>query len=339
MPEESVTPEGGTSQKADISASPESPASGNYSMNPGGDISGSDIRVHPVCPACSSQNITELFDVKDHLVSGSDFLIRRCKACGMGWTTDPPPESEAGSYYASEEYISHTDKKQSISDCLYHLARGFMLGRKYNLVTKAAGKRTGTLLDIGSGTGYFAAFMQKRGWEVTGIEINDDARSYSIEKSGINAKPPGEVKKVPSGSADCITFWHVLEHLYDMAGWLEEVKRILSSDGKCIIALPNFSSADARWFGNRWAALDVPRHLWHFTPAAMSHFVSKQGFTVEKKTALPLDLFYISVLSYKNLGSPFPLLRGLLTGGFLAIRSGFRKEKASSLVYILSKKV
>jgi hypothetical protein len=180
--------------------------------------------------------------------------------------------------------------------------------------------------------------MQKRGWEVTGIEINDDARSYSIEKSGINAMPPGEVNKVPSGSADCITFWHVLEHLYDPAGWLEEEKTILSSDGKCIIALPNFSSADARWFGNRWAALDVPRHLWHFTPASLSHFVSKQGFTVEKKAALPLDIFYISALSYSNQGKSLPLARGLLTGGFLSVRSGFRKDKASSLIYVLSKK-
>lgn len=323
MPEESVNPEGKAPRKADIFTSQQSPASGNG--------------VRRICPACSAQNIAELFHVKDHLVSGSDFLISRCKSCGMGWTVDPPPESEAGDYYASEEYISHSDKKQSISDYLYHLARSFMLGRKHNMVTKATGKRTGTLLDIGSGTGYFAAFMKESGWNVTGIEINDDARTYSIVKSGINAIAPGEVKKIPSGSADCVTFWHVLEHLYDPAGWLEEVRRILTSDGKCIIALPNFSSADARWFGNRWAALDVPRHLWHFSPEALNHFVSKQGFTLEKTAALPLDIFYISALGYRNLGKTLPLLRGLLIGVFLAVRSGFNRKKASSLVYVLSK--
>ena len=129
----------------------------------------------------------------------------------------------------------------------------------------------------------------------------------------------------------------MLEHLYDPVSWLGEAKRVLSPEGKCIIALPNFSSADAFWFGNNWAALDVPRHLWHFTPEALNLFVSKQGFTIEKTEVLPLDIFYISVLSYRNYGNRFPLIRGIITGAFLAACCSFRKEKASSLVYILSK--
>ena len=318
MPEENVTPEGRASGNND------SQTSARMTMT--------------VCPVCASPDTAELFHARYHLVSNLEFLIRKCHSCGMGWTVDPPSEREAGGYYASEEYISHTDRKQSISDYLYHLARSFMLGRKGNLVRKVTGMREGTLLDIGSGTGHFAAYMQKRGWKVTGIELNDDARTYSIEKSGITAMAPGDLKNIPTGSADCITFWHVLEHLYAPEEWLEEVKRILLPDGKCIIALPNFSSADAGWFGSRWAALDVPRHLWHFTPDALNLFVSKQGFTVEKIAALPLDIFYISALSYSNQGKSLPLPRGLLTGGFLSVRSGFRKEKASSLIYVLSKK-
>lgn len=324
MPEETVARGGGASQKTDLPAGKDNLAHGNTVLHQ--------------CPACQARDIVQLFYVKDHLVSGREFPVMRCRSCGMGWTADPPPESEAGSYYASEEYISHTDRRQSLSDYLYHLARSFMLGRKYKIVERVTGKQQGMLLDIGSGTGYFAAFMKKRGWEVTGIEVNDSAREYSIEKSGINARSPGEIKKIPSGSADCITFWHVLEHLYDPAGWLEEVGRILTGEGKCIIAMPNFSSSDADWFRNRWAALDVPRHLWHFTPRAFRKFVSGRGFKVEKIAALPLDLFYISALSYRNQNKSLPLLRGLLTGGLLAIRSGFRKEKASSLVYVLSGK-
>lgn len=324
MPEKNFATGGETSHKADFSSGTDNQAAGGTDLRP--------------CPACSSPDIVQLFHAKDHLVSGREFIVRSCRSCGMGWTADPPPESEAGSYYVSEDYISHTDRRQSVSDYLYHLARRLMLGRKRTLVTRATGKNTGILLDIGSGTGYFAAFMEKRGWDVTAIEINEEARVYSIEKSGINAMTPGEVKNIPSGYADSVTFWHVLEHLYDPAWWLDEVKRILVAGGKCIIALPNFSSADSVWFGNRWAALDVPRHLWHFTPEALNLFVSKQGFIVEKTEVLPLDIFYISVLSCRNYGNHFPLIRGIITGAFLAARSIFRKEKASSLVYVLSKK-
>ncbi len=290
-----------------------------------------------VCPVCNSSEISDLFTATDHLVSGEEFLIRKCRACGMGWTVAPPPEEEAGKYYLSEEYISHTDITKSLTDRLYHLARSVMLRRKRRMVVSALGMTTGTLTDIGSGTGYFAAHMQTRGWQVTAIEISDAARLFSEERFGIKACPPACISQIPPDATDCVTFWHVLEHLYDPASWLSEVSRILSAGGRCIIALPNFSSADARWFGRRWAALDVPRHLWHFTPEAVKLLAGNNGFRIEAIRALPLDLFYISILSYRNSGTPLPLLRGMLTGAFLMLRSCLRRGKSSSLVYLMSK--
>ncbi len=290
-----------------------------------------------LCLACGAADSAELCHAKDHLVSSKEFIIRKCNSCGMGWTVDPPAESDAGAYYASKEYISHTDRKQSASDYLYHLARSFMLGRKKRLVSRVTSKSSGTLVDIGSGTGYFPAYMQRRGWQATGVEISEAARKYSADRFGLKAISPSEVRDLPSASADCITFWHVLEHLYSPDGWLKEVSRVLKGDGRCIVALPNFSSTDARWFGNRWAALDVPRHLWHFTPDSLRFFAERNGFKCERIYPLPLDLFYISILSFRNQGSSMALIKGLLTGCFLALRSGFRKEKSSSLVYVLAK--
>jgi hypothetical protein len=118
---------------------------------------------------------------------------------------------------------------------------------------------------------------------------------------------------------------------------MTEVKRLLKDDGKCIIALPNLASADARWFGDRWAALDVPRHLWHFSPETMIRFAGVNGFTCKKIRALPLDVFYISALSYRDRGCRLSLLRGILTGMFLTISNLCRKNSASSLIYEMSK--
>jgi len=292
-----------------------------------------------VCLACGAADSAELYHAKDHLVSGKEFTVRKCNACGMGRTVDPPSESEAGAYYVSEEYISHTDRKQSASDYLYHLARSFMLGRKKRLVSMVTGRSSGVLVDIGSGTGYFPAYMQKRGWQATGVEISEAARKYSADRFGLKAISPAEVKDLPSATADCITLWHVLEHLYNPDEWLMEISRVLKGDGKCIIALPNFSSTDASWFGSRWAALDVPRHLWHFTPESLRLFAERNGFECEKMYQLPLDLFYISILSYRNQGSSMALIKGLLTGSILAARSCFRKGRSSSLVYVLAKRI
>jgi len=289
------------------------------------------------CLVCGNAEFTDLFPVMDHLVSSESFVIRRCNSCSFTFTAEPPSEMEIGRYYLSDDYISHSDKKQNLTEYLYHLARNYMLGRKLRLVTSVTQKESGTLLDIGSGTGYFASFMQKKGWKVTGIELNEQARNYSVARFGIRALAPETVRDISDRSVDCITLWHVLEHLYDPVMWMHEVNRILKDDGKCIIALPNLSSADARWFGDRWAALDVPRHLWHFSPEALIRFAAGHGFMCTQIRALPLDTFYISALSYSNSGCRFSLLRGILTGTLLKTGSIFRKNSASSLIYVLSK--
>ena len=289
------------------------------------------------CLVCGSTDTEVLYAAKDHLVSGEDFLLKRCRVCGFTFTADPPDEKDIAKFYLSEDYISHSDKKQSLTDRLYHLARNYMLKKKYNLVRRMTGMETGALVDIGSGTGYFAGYMNRRGWKVKGIELSEQARNYSVAKFGLTVVSPLEISSIKDSFADCVTLWHVLEHLYDPAMWLKEIMRILKDDGICIIALPNIKSADARWFGEVWAALDVPRHLWHFSPETLRAFINEHGLICRKVIPMPLDIYYISALSYKNRGRSFPLLRGTITGLFLTFKSLFKKDRASSLIYVVSK--
>jgi 2-polyprenyl-3-methyl-5-hydroxy-6-metoxy-1,4-benzoquinol methylase len=337
------------------------------------------------CLVCGSTGTEVLFTAKDHLVSGKDFVLKKCISCGFTFTADPPDEKDIARFYLSEDYISHSDKKQNLTDRVYHLARNYMLRKKYKLVSKMSGrekdamvdigsrrkedtladiesgrekstmvdigrssgkstladiensKGTGTLVDIGSGSGYFADYMNRKGWNVTGIELSEPAREYSISKFGLTVVFPTEISAIKDESADCVTLWHVMEHLYEPVMWLREINRILKDDGKCIIALPNIQSADAGWFGNGWAALDVPRHLWHFSLATLQAFIKGHGFICSKVIPMPLDIYYIATLSYKNRGCRLPLLRGTITGLFLNVRSLFKKERASSLIYVISK--
>lgn len=289
------------------------------------------------CPVCGGADFSDLFAARDHLVTGDSFRIAQCCGCGLFATAYPPDEEDIGRYYQSDEYISHSDKNDGLTEQFYHLARKYMLGRKRRLVSRATGKKTGTIIDIGSGTGYFASFMQQSGWNVTGVEINDRAREFSSAKFGISTLAPSAINDLDDASADCVTLWHVLEHLYDPGKWMGEVHRILTVEGRCIIALPNIESSDAQWFGEHWAALDVPRHLWHFSPDTIMRLAEEHGFVCEAVRPLPLDLFYISALSYRNRGRRVALLRGVATGLFLSIVNLFRRNKASSLIYVMAK--
>jgi 2-polyprenyl-3-methyl-5-hydroxy-6-metoxy-1,4-benzoquinol methylase len=289
------------------------------------------------CLVCGSKDAELLCAAKDYLVSGEFFVLKRCTDCGFTFTADPPEEKDIAKFYLSEDYISHSDTKQSLTDLIYHVARNFMLRKKYKLVCRMTGREKGNLLDIGSGTGYFADYMSRKGWNIKGIELSEQAREYSVARFGLTVLTPPEISAIKDSYADCITLWHVLEHLYEPAVWLKEIKRILKDDGTCIIALPNIKSADAGWFGNEWAALDVPRHLWHFTPGALQAFIREHGFICRKVIPMPLDIYYIATLSYRNRGCRLPLLRGMFTGLFLTVSSIGQKDRASSLIYVISK--
>jgi SAM-dependent methyltransferase len=292
---------------------------------------------HRVCPLCSSDKITLHFRCTDHFISKENFTISICLSCGFRFTQDYPEEAEIGRYYESEEYISHSDTSKGFSNKIYRLARNLMLRRKLGIIRDRSGLIKGSLLDIGSGTGYFANTMNRAGWQVKGIEINEKARNDSSSRFGLEIIGPDKISALKDSSFDCITMWHVLEHFHDPFRYFSEIQRLLKPDGLCIVALPNCISYDAKYYEQFWAAYDVPRHLWHFNPSTFRLFSDKAGFVVEKLMILPLDVFYISILSERYKGSVIPFVVGMIKAMFFAIMSAFAKSKSSSVIFVLRK--
>jgi 2-polyprenyl-3-methyl-5-hydroxy-6-metoxy-1,4-benzoquinol methylase len=220
----------------------------------------------------------------------------------------------------------------------YHRVRKHMLEKKARLVMKASGCSLGKLLDIGTGTGYFPSIMVEKGWEVEAIEKNAHARAYAKERFGLDVKPEDALATLQPGVFDVITLWHVMEHLEDLNKTWNRLYELLTDTGILIVAVPNCASYDAEKYGANWAAYDVPRHLWHFTPATMQQWGSKQGFIMAERHPMPFDAFYVSMLSEKNMRKYFPFLRGLYTGLLAWFSALVRKERSSSMIYIFRKK-
>ncbi len=295
------------------------------------------MSLYPGCPLCTSENITLHLRCKDHFISGEDFELYKCGSCGFVFTQNPPDGNEMPRYYESDEYISHSDTSKGLSNKLYRLIRGIMTGRKKNLIQKMTRLKTGTLLDIGCGTGYFGGAMKKTGWKVTGIEINQKARRLAVSLFGLNVISPEKITTLPSDSFDCITLWHVLEHFHDPFKYFSEISRLLKQGGLCLVALPNCNSGDAKHYREFWAAYDVPRHLWHFEPATFNHFLIKTGFRCTEIRNLPFDVFYISVLSEKYKGSRIFFLKGFIKGKLFFLQSLLNTGRSSSIIYLLRK--
>ncbi len=293
---------------------------------------------YELCPDCGNANISFVLSAKDYTVSGEVFEIWECKNCTLRFTQNIPAGEEIGKYYQSENYISHSDTAKGLINNLYHKVRKRTLIQKRKLIIKTTGKSTGQILDLGCGTGAFLAVMQEANWNCSGIEPDESARKKAQELYGLHVKETGEFYNLPAQTFDAITLWHVLEHVHDLHPYIQQLRKILARDGKLFIAVPNYTSADEKIYNECWAAYDVPRHLYHFSPQAMEQVMNKHGLKIEKMKPMWYDSIYVSMLSeqYKT-GSQHPV-RALINGTVSNLEAAFDHKKCSSLIYIISLK-
>ncbi|MGB8193066.1 MAG: class I SAM-dependent methyltransferase [Chitinophagaceae bacterium] len=292
---------------------------------------------HTSCPLCDSADIRVALTARDHTVSKEEFEIWECGNCTARFTQSIPESDSIGVYYKSENYISHSNTNQGLVNKLYHRVRRITLEQKRKLVQKVTGLQNGNLLDVGAGTGLFVDAMRKAGWKVTGLEPDEAARSRAREMK-ILLNDAKDLFQLSAGSFDAITLWHVLEHVHDLHGYLEQMKLLLQQDGKLIIAVPNYTSADASAYGQYWAAYDVPRHLYHFSPASMKSLLKQHGFQMHSIHPQWFDSFYVSMLSEQYKTGKSNLIAGAWNGLRSNLNALASSDKCSSLIYVAGKK-
>jgi 2-polyprenyl-3-methyl-5-hydroxy-6-metoxy-1,4-benzoquinol methylase/predicted RNA-binding Zn-ribbon protein involved in translation (DUF1610 family) len=297
-----------------------------------------DILKINTCPLCGGKHLGHAITCTDHYASGEQFNLVRCDDCGFIFTQGAPVEAEIGRYYETPDYISHTDTRKGLMNRVYHEVRKYMLSRKAKLIKRTSGLSKGTLLDIGTGTGYFSNAMKERGWRVKAIEKSPQARSFAKEHFELDVDTEDALAGYADHSFDAITLWHVMEHLEHLDETWECLRGLLSDRGVLIVAVPNCSSYDAGKYGEYWAAYDVPRHLWHFTPVTIQQLASKHGFIMAARHPMPFDAFYVSMLSEKHRGSSFPFVKGMCTGAVAWLSALGKKERSSSMIYVFRKK-
>ncbi len=273
-----------------------------------------------------------LLEVKDHSVSKETFQLVKNAEMDYLETIPQPAENELGKYYESEDYISHTDAKRSLFEKMYHVVKSYSLNKKVKLIDSFKTEKK-TLLDIGAGTGDFLMQAKTKGWEVTGIEPNENAIANATKK-GIALHT--SLEKITNQKFDVITLWHVFEHLPNLENQIEQITSLLKPNGVLVIAVPNYKSYDAAYYKEFWAAYDVPRHLWHFSKEGIAQLFSKQNFSISKILPLIFDAFYVSLLSEKYKNGKMNYFKAFQIG----MRSNTMAKATgeySSLIYVLQR--
>ncbi len=269
--------------------------------------------------------------MKDHFLSKEDFRLELCDSCHLLFTNPRPSLERIGDYYKSEEYVSHSSTKKGLINRVYSWVRSYTLKQKVSLLQELTSGRK--LLDIGAGTGHFLAQAKNSGFEVLGLEPDEDARKVAFAENGIELKDLSLLHNLDQ-QFDAVTMWHVLEHVYNLQEDLQKIVSLVNHKGVLIIAVPNYTSFDAQHYKEFWAAYDVPRHLYHFSPKSLIPLVESKGLKFEKMLPMKFDSYYVSMLSEKYKGGS--MLKAMRTG-FLSNRKA-KEGKSSSQIYIFRKK-
>lgn len=225
------------------------------------------------CDLCGSTRCDQLFELYDYWHDRKDLKGNyvRCLGCGLIYQNPRRTSDELGDIYP----ISYFTYNQATD-----LFSSWGLKRRCNTVLRH--KKGNNLLDIGCSTGTFLQKMRDwHGWNVTGIELNDNAADMGRKRFNLNIYTGTlEHHKFNENMFDAITLWDVLEHQHSPINTLREINRILDTNGILVLRVPNESSWDARLFGKYWAGYDCPRHFYVFNKKTITIMLQKCGFTI-----------------------------------------------------------
>lgn len=289
------------------------------------------------CPVCDSKEINPLLTIKDFSVSKENFVLWQCSVCSLRFTQDVPDENNIAPYYKSPDYISHTNTDKGFINKTYQKVRDHTLQQKAKLIINQTKVERGSMLDIGSGTGAFLNVMKEKGWQVKGVEPDEDARKLANKLYTLHMDEPASMDSISPSSFDAITLWHVLEHVHQLHDYVEQLKRLLKEQGKIFIAVPNYQSRDSGIYRSYWAAYDVPRHLYHFSPRSIKTLMQQHGLKIESMKPMWFDSFYISMLSSKYKSGKTNYIGAFISGLRSNMSALIDKERCSSIIYVISK--
>ena len=259
------------------------------------------------CDLCGATEFEEL-------VVGQDFLhgtpgtwpVVRCKACGLVFTNPRPAPESIGAVYPSSyspyraKHHPRLTRRWKLQQWALQCHWGYppahrsmvakLLSTPFLAWTRAKARNydlfpfqgAGHLLDYGCAAGAYLVRMQQRGWIPHGMDMSEQAveiaRGQSLDVHvGIDA-----TKVFAAESMDAMTLWHVLEHVPSPTATVRQANEVLKPGGLLVLGVPNIKCLPFQWFGKYWFALDLPRHVTHFSKDTIGKLMMRNGFKVER---------------------------------------------------------
>ncbi len=258
----------------------------------------------PRCPACGHNNPETV-----HPSVEAGFEILRCPDCGLGRTWPPPPPDEIAKWYPEQYYGKGNVRFNPLFERMIRWFRHRRAGVIHNRVPH------GPVLDVGCGRGLMLAYLRDLGYEPHGVEFSDAAAYHARHTLKLPVAVDDFVRMPHERDRyNAIVFWHSLEHFSNPVAAIARAHEALKPGGVLCVAVPNYGSRQARWFGRHWFHLDVPRHYFHFGVRSLEAVLSRHRFRIVQTDHFSFEQNPYGILQsfYNALGFRYNLLYSLL---------------------------
>lgn len=233
-----------------------------------------------------------------------DSRLKRHKY-GFLEVSNPPSSTELSDYYANNYYQNETGSYRRVySDEELSVIRMRVHQRAAHAFEFMLDVEQGSLLDVGCGEGFVLSHFKNLGWSVKGID-------YS--RSGVSGMNPDCTGYVTQGDVfqlldDCISsgerydiVWlgNVLEHVLDPISLLDNIRKLITSDGILVVTVPNDGNVYherllAEEYIDRRFWIAIPDHLSYFTIESLKEISINTGWDVMGvQSDFPVD-FYLA---------------------------------------------
>lgn len=235
------------------------------------------------CPLCGKKQATLLYELGDRNLemTAQQFRLVRCEDCGMVWLNPHPRPEDMMRFYPPTYWQSCEGTPET-----YIPTKGYPYPpEEFALLSgflhQCGCPLQGRILDIGCGGGEQSWPWRRAGWEVFGFDLSLEA----VRRAQSHHHLPACVARASQApfrehSFNVITLYSVLEHVSNPLQVVQEAARLLRPGGVVVILVPNIVSFQARFLRSFWYALDVPRHLVHFTPNTLEALLEQAGLDI-----------------------------------------------------------
>ena len=228
------------------------------------------------CPVCHGTEMKRLFSTK---IRSSEFHLLQCAHCTLTRTIPFPGDAILRLHDISVYYGKNQNK---FIPFIQRIRNQVMRTRvKHYLSMIPPLVRRPKILDVGCAEGRLLKAFLEVGCQCWGVEHPSYPADRFQDAERIQYFQ-GDLQrlKLPEGGFDLIFLWHTLEHMDDPQLVMHRICELLAPRGAVIVAVPNFSSIEARKFGRFWFHLDVPWHKFHFSDKSLRVLAGKSELRV-----------------------------------------------------------